>query len=431
MKHFKKIIAVTAIALAAFTVSAQTSNTSSATNAIFKTDVDKFMDVNLWSTVKPEKAFTYLGVSYSTYNLGFAKQFKKFYSGTYFTGDFGNYEKTVTKTSADTITVINEGNTEGTSFTLYNLFGIGNLGIKLGFYYYNNNSTKSESSASTDITDNSRFTIYTTVGSKEASLGKIKLAPYARFNFLMNGYNNSKNPNTNISMYGTKKVTAGVTTADDRIWAIQGGVGATTSLVNSSTNNTTLHVYVGTRIENPMNKDFLKTEYFLIQAPVELKSVYHADKQFSFGVRAVITPQFIYNKTSEIEKTNTLKLDNSLYAGLQYDTLKKLVFNAGVEFRIPDYSLEFASNSSTDTKKTTSSWNGSDAYVSFSSGFQFNPVKNLCFDCTFGILPAIFISDDSGGDLTTDLDDTGNTDFWKNVGQVIVHNISLKVSYKF
>ena len=124
---------------------AQQSNTSLSTDGLFGTDVDDYMDVNSWANVQPKKAFAFVGVENDAYSLGFAHQFSKFYWGTYFGGDLGDYSSTKTKTSGggNTINIENTvaAPTDAAAFTFDNLFGIGALGIKAGFKYYDSNST--------------------------------------------------------------------------------------------------------------------------------------------------------------------------------------------------------------------------------------------------------------------------------------------------
>ena len=54
MKKFTKLFAIAVISFAAFAASAQSSKRSGATMGLFSTEVDCFMDLIDWSTVKPE-----------------------------------------------------------------------------------------------------------------------------------------------------------------------------------------------------------------------------------------------------------------------------------------------------------------------------------------------------------------------------------------
>lgn len=418
MKSFKKIFIVTALFFTGLSLFAQTSRTSSATNSFFTTDVDKFMNVNSWSAVKAENAFMMFSggaSSYaSSYNLGFAKQFKNIYWGSYFSGDFGNYEKTVTKTGDSTTTEKEAGNSDDTAFSFYNLLGIGNVGIRLGFYYLNGGSTVNENVTPVVITERSDLAIYTRFGLKALDFGKYKVAPYAWFNF-ENNYNEK-----------AKTVTDGVVTADERVWRITGGAGGTVTLTDNSANKTTLQVSLGSYLQKPRNKDLYTNDRFCVELPLTLRSVFYVNKQLSLGLGASVTPSFTYYKTSDTEKRNAINLGNTLYAGIQYDTLKKVVLNAGIDVAVPDYSLVFETDSATDTKTVTSSWNGSDASLTFSSGFQINPVKNLSFDCSWNILG--YIMDSS---LVTDFYEGAGYNFWQNFNYAFIHNISFQVSYKF
>ena len=69
----------------------------------------------------------------------------------------------------------------------------------------------------------------------------------------------------------------------------------------------------------------------------------------------------------------------------------------------------------TDYSSTITKWDGEDARVSFTTGFQFNPIKNLSFDCNWNILDAVF-----GNNLTSTFTegDTETDVFWKNLNKL-------------
>lgn len=108
---------------------AQQSMTMESTAEQFDNDIDKFMSVNDWSEVEPERAFLFAGLSpNSSYGndmqLGFAKQFSSLYFGTYFAGKLPDFtfnkgeKKNVEKAAVPSLE---------SSF----LFGFSNMGIKI------------------------------------------------------------------------------------------------------------------------------------------------------------------------------------------------------------------------------------------------------------------------------------------------------------
>ena len=99
MKLTKKVLGVVVTALIGATAFAQVSqapfftytsenlvsNTRNSTVGLYYTDVDNFMSVTRWNTVKPETFFGHIGYV-NELNFGFAKQFKDVYIGTSFVG---------------------------------------------------------------------------------------------------------------------------------------------------------------------------------------------------------------------------------------------------------------------------------------------------------------------------------------------------------
>lgn len=132
------------------------SSTFSMTNGAFAIDIDNFMDVNYWNTVKPESWFGYLRLmNPDRLQGGFAKQFNKLYVASYYTGnlvpDFSKEDTSETILNSGTTTVDTEKVSYDSGFYNYNnfwtLFGIGNWGIKAGILTdaFSNQSTVSSS----------------------------------------------------------------------------------------------------------------------------------------------------------------------------------------------------------------------------------------------------------------------------------------------
>ena len=105
-----------------------------------------------------------------------------------------------------------------------------------------------------------------------------------------------------------------------------------------------------------------------------------------------------------------------------------------MRFDVPSYS---DTKTDTDGKVIeTAGWNGNDCDLTWSSGFNWVPTKNISVDCTYQILRNLI--DDRGNDvnndadnMTTDLSEGNGTSIWNTLNQVLVHNIGFSVSVKF
>nr|MCR5285253.1 hypothetical protein [Treponema sp.] len=112
MITFKKCMVVAALATLSLGLFAETkepvSKTNAATAGIFSTDLDDFTNVNSWSNVNPKDFYLYFGMDNglsnlaSSYDIGFAKYFKKIYWGTYFSGNLGTSTNTTTTVGGTT-----------------------------------------------------------------------------------------------------------------------------------------------------------------------------------------------------------------------------------------------------------------------------------------------------------------------------------------
>lgn len=144
MKLTKKVLGVVVTALIGATAFAQSgslsqgpftlyrmdnlvSNTRKSTVGLYYTDVDNFMSVTRWNTVKPETFFGHIGYE-DELNVGFAKQFKDFYIGTSFVGQLDGLTSTTTNNDGDKTTTT-ETSVEK-AFTAAALFGFGNMAFK-------------------------------------------------------------------------------------------------------------------------------------------------------------------------------------------------------------------------------------------------------------------------------------------------------------
>ena len=424
MISIKKIISTTAIAVLSVSLFAQmksmsdflpSSKTSEATQEIFDTDVDKFMSVTSWSEVKPEKFFGYFGIGntpmfrYTSYDLGFAKQFSKCYWGTYFSGKLGtvNTEK---DESAETETTTN-GQTE---FIFSNLFGLGNgVGLGVDFYYADNGSKKEVRGNSKTDTDKRIWGLAVSAGLNEYTFKKFNLAPYATVTYIMNTNRGSK-------VVTDTAVTS--TTVDSRQWTLGIEAGADVDLSKSEAVEQTLSLGAGFGFTKPVDNDVKDTNNTKLALPVSYKVVYHATEKLGLGVLLKADTSMNFGKGGEDIKSFNFDFTPSVSTGVTFDTQKKVILNAGLGFAIPAFTYE--KNTINSKSNSEANWDGNDASLDFKSGFNFVPTKNISVDCSWQILSHLF-----GTDTKSDLNE--NTDFWYTVNKVLVHNITFAVSVKF
>ena len=418
MISIKKIISTTAIAVLSVSLFAQfapSSKTSEATQGLFDTDVDKFMSVTSWSEVKPEKFFGYFGIGstpifgYTSYDLGFAKQFSKCYWGTYFSGKLGTV-KTEKDESAETETTTN-GQTE---FVFSNLFGLGNgVGLGVDFYYADNGSKKEVASNSKKDTDNRIWGLAVSAGLNEYTFKKFNLAPYATVTYIMNTNGGSK-------VVTDTAVTS--TTVDSRWWTLGIEAGADVNLSKSEAVEQTLSPGARFGFTKPVDNDVKDTNNTTLALPVSYKVVYHATEKLGLGVLLKADTSMNFGKGGEDINSFNFYFTPSVSTGVTFDTKKKVILNAGLGFAIPAFTYEKKTVNSKSNSEAN--WNGNDASLDFKSGFNFVPTKNISVDCSWQILNHLF-----GTDTKSALNET--TDFWYTVNKVLVHNITFAVSVKF
>ncbi len=415
MKKFKKLILAAVITALSFGLFAQQSKTNAATQGLFTTDVDNYMNVNEWSTVSVGKAFGYFGMPAGggQYNLGFAKDFSKCYWGSYFSGQFGTLEIEENKTTT-TVKDVTDGNTY---FYFNNLFGFGNnMGLRIDTYYEANNSTSHDTGNASSKTESDKKDFYlgAVLGLGDKTWGKVNLKPYFGLGFESNVNN------------GTKQVN-GNTTVDGRDWALAIYAGADIDLTKSENVKQNLITDLTLYFQNPVDsKNKYNSGSFLF--PVTYKLVIKATDTLSFGVKAGLNLGITFGKNETnptVIETFGFYANPTVAAGLTFDTKKKILLNAGVQFGIPGFSVNSTTSkaSSTTTKNTTTRFNGNDGWINYSSGLTIKPTEKIVIDCSCNILGNLFANTSST--LTE-----GNNNFWNTVNKVLIHNITFEVSFK-
>ena len=436
MISLKKVIVAAAVATFGFGLFAQQSKTNVATAGLFGNDVDNYTSVNYWSEVKPENFFAYFGMGKTlfaddgatnpeklpTYDLGFAKQFSKFYWGTYFSGNLGTTSETKTSGSGDSYTEKTNGTSE---FTFNNTFGFGNIGLALNFFYYEDGTSGVAYDAltkTTTTTDAASWDLGLKAGLKEYKVKDTTLVPYASFDFIMN-------PADEIagnSVLGNKVSTSSKSnskTVDSRMTVVALGAGSDILLGKSETAEKTANVEATFAFINPKDSDVIKSKYTAIELPASYTAIFNASEALKLGFNAKVSSGFLIGKGDNSDSF-AFELVPEVNAGVTYATKKNVDLNAGVGFAVPSFS--YSKNKANDVTTETSAWNGEDASLSFNSGFAVKPTKNIAIDCSYEVLADLF-----GEGTSTNLTEGDNTNFWNNVNAVLVHNIGFEVTVKF
>ena len=457
MKLTKKVLGVVVTALIGATAFAQkisfaqgpfnyyeagniVSNTRISTVGLYYTDVDNFMSVTRWNTVKPETFFGYIGYV-DELNFGFAKQFKDFYIGTSFVGQLDGLISTTTNNDGDKTTTT-ETNVEN-AFTAAALFGFGNMAFKATAAWNNADITNTKN-VDGDVIKEENFNL--NINLENGFVTKLDDKPL-EMSFLL-GLDSSvdktvdetADSKTDLSTYTINVGSSALWTFDTKEKYTQEGL---------------LHLYTSWAIPSysqdiggVKSKGFgmynnsiaLIPEYRITLNPTERLSMKAgATLPFTFDFEG----DFDYSETDGDKIYNNLRTENvdveiqpMISLGMIYQVLpEKVNFNMGINFATPSltwYTVTTKTRTDVTSKdvnatSTTTVYNYNDyvAGVNFGSGFTVQLAKTVTFDCYWNILSNLF-----GTDFRSDLTE-GSTNFWNTVNKIFVHNIGFSISAKF
>ena len=457
MKLTKKVLGVVVTALIGATAFAQkisfaqgpfnyyetgniVSNTRISTVGLYYTDVDNFMSVTRWNTVKPETFFGHIGYE-DELNVGFAKQFKDFYIGTSFVGQLDGLTSTTTNNDGDKTTTT-ETSVEN-AFTAAALFGFGNMAFKATAAWNGADITNTKN-VDGDVIKEENFNL--NINLENGFVTKLDDKPL-EMSFLL-GLDSSvdktvdetADSKTDLSTYTINVGSSALWTFDTKEKYTQEGL---------------LHLYTSWAIPSysqdiggVKSKGFgmynnsiaLIPEYRITLNPTERLSMKAgATLPFTFDFEG----DFDYSETDGDKIYNNLRTENVdveiqpiISLGMIYQVLpEKVNFNMGINFATP--SLTWATvtrktrtdvtSKSVDTKSTTTTYTYDNytAGVNFGSGFTVQLAKTVTFDCYWNILSNLF-----GTNFRSDLTE-GSTNFWNTVNKIFVHNIGFSISAKF
>lgn len=457
MKLTKKVLGVVVTALIGATAFAQRisiaqgpfnyyeagniiSNTRISTVGLYYTDVDNFMSVTRWNTVKPETFFGHIGYE-DELNVGFAKQFKDFYIGTSFVGQLDGLISTTTNNDGDKTTTT-ETSVEN-AFTAAALFGFGNMAFKATAAWNGADITNTKN-VDGDVIKEENFNL--NINLENGFVTKLDDKPL-EMSFLL-GLDSSvdkkvdetADSKTDLSTYTINVGSSALWTFDTKEKYTQEGL---------------LHLYTSWAIPSysqdiggVKSKGFgmynnsiaLIPEYRITLNPTERLSMKAgATLPFTFDFEG----DFDYSETDGDKVYSSLRTENVdvkiqpiISLGMIYQVLpEKVNFNMGINFATP--SLTWATvtrktrtdltSKSVDTKSTTTTYTYDNytAGVNFGSGFTVQLAKTVTFDCYWNILSNLF-----GTNFRSDLTE-GSINFWNTVNKIFVHNIGFSISAKF
>lgn len=457
MKLTKKVLGVVVTALIGATAFAQkisfaqgpfnyyeagniVSNTRISTVGLYYTDVDNFMSVTRWNTVKPETFFGHIGYE-DELNVGFAKQFKDFYIGTSFVGQLDGLTSTTTNNDGDKTTTT-ETSVEN-AFTAAALFGFGNMAFKANVDW---GSAAITNSKDTDGNVTKTDDFYLNVNLENGIVTKLDDKPL-ELSFLL-GLDSVVNKTVN-ELAETKE--------DNSTYTINVGSSAlwTFDTKENYVQEGLLHLYTSWAIPSVVQENAgMKVKYFgqynnQIALMPEYRITFNPTERLSMKFGALLPFTFAFkgdadyaemdgNKSYNTARNETVYVDitPAISLGMVYQVLpKKVNFNMGINFNTPSLSWNTdiiktrtdATSKDVDATSTTTTYTYDDysAGVNFGSGFTVQLAKTVTFDCYWNILSNLF-----GTNFRSDLTE-GNTNFWNTVNKIFVHNIGFSISAKF
>ena len=457
MKLTKKVLGVVVTALIGATAFAQRisiaqgpfnyyeagniiSNTRISTVGLYYTDVDNFMSVTRWNTVKPETFFGHIGYE-DELNVGFAKQFKDFYIGTSFVGQLDGLTSTTTNNDGDKTTTT-ETSVEN-AFTAAALFGFGNMAFKATAAWNGADITNTKN-VDGDVKKEEIFNL--NINLENGFITKLDDKPL-ELSFLL-GLDSVVNKTVD-ELAETKE--------DNSTYTINVGSSAlwTFDTKENYVQEGLLHLYTSWAIPSVVQENAgMKVKYFgqynnQIALMPEYRITFNPTERLSMKFGALLPFTFAFkgdadyaemdgNKSYNTARNETVYVDitPAISLGMVYQVLpEKVNFNMGINFNTPSLSWNTdiiktrtdATSKDVDATSTTTTYTYDDyvAGVNFGSGFTVQLAKTVTFDCYWNILSNLF-----GTNFRSDLTE-GSINFWNTVNKIFVHNIGFSISAKF
>lgn len=458
MKLTKKVLGVVVTALIGATAFAQrisieqgpfnyyeagniVSNTRISTVGLYYTDVDNFMSVTRWNTVKPETFFGHIGYE-DRLSVGFAKQFKDFYIGTSFVGQLDGLTSTTTNNDGDKTTTTETS--EKNAFNAAALFGFGNMAFKATAAWNGADITNTKN-VDGDVIKEEIFNL--NINLENGFVTKLDDKPL-EMSFLL-GLDSSVNKTVDETADSkTDNSTYTINVGSSALW--------TFDTKEKYTQEGLLHLYTSWAIPSVVQENAgMKVKYFgqynnQIALMPEYRITFNPTERLSMKFGALLPFTFAFkgdadyaemdgNKSYNTARNETVYVDitPAISLGMIYQVLpEKVNFNMGIEFATPSLTWDTdiiktrtdTSSKDVDATSTTTVYNYNDyvAHVNFGSGFTVQLAKTVTFDCYWNILSNLF-----GTNFESDLTEDDGINFWNTVNKIFVHNIGFSISAKF
>ena len=439
MRKFTKLFAIAVISFAAFAASAQSSKRSGATEGLFSTEVDCFMDIIDWSTVKPENVFAYIGYSGSMAEVGFAKQFKPFFLGLYTSGAINSFDlsssTTITNSGDKAVANANQWDKTQGEFNFDSLLGFDNMAFSLGLSYNPNGSTNDTSNkpSTGDKTsmnvDNFELAIH---GSWGMSMDKMSV--YAGGSYIVDA-DKTVTKNGDDS-YVTDKSSNTITVDGGVILPLKGNKTFEQTFDVSGHSSVTFYPKYSKITVTGGNKTTTVNDSkfdMVIGAIPRYTATFTPNEKLSVKARggAYVEASFKeYAVSAANTENNTTQFNVYPFAkaAISYAVKPEFLLNAGVSFSLPSAGLSFTNGKNTATESKTSgvefAYNKGSFATSWSSGFTYTIAKNITIDFTYDVLGDLLNSNFGSKNLS-------NTDsILTTINKVLVHSFSFGVSAK-
>ena len=426
--------------------------TTATTGGIFGTEVDDFMNVNGWSTVKPEKFFGYVGydMGLGGIDIGFAKQFAPFYWGLSFDGTLGKLQSVSINNavagSKSTELTVDATNT----FVLQSLFGFGIFGFRAGLNYAPVSvDNKDETSGGVrTVTKEEVYTVFPELAfGFNAEAGSLTLSPWARLGLQANVAKSSTEVDGELTILSNSVTigTAVYNTAYNLVLALGTGI----ELAPKDNVNQRFDVGLGLRGGILPSKSVTGSTKVISKGAVDsdlkidlaYKVTYAPTEKVALGFRAALPLGIKFKNGAKTQDgtaiaynvENYFTLTPILGVGAEFWVKpEKFRINLGFTAGLNPFGWKIAQAVDADRNKNTTTTflfnhTGTIGDITWGSGFTWNIAKKVQFDVNWEIINGIFKNFTTKGKINNYETSDG---FWGNMNKLFFHDLSFLIAVK-
>lgn len=425
--------------------------TSATTGGVFGTEVNNFMNVNNWGTVKPEKFFGYVGYDMGSggIDIGFAKQLAPLYLGMSFDGKLGRLESvSISNTMNSDKSTKWEVDTTN-KFTLQSLFGFGIFGLRAGLFYSPRNVRGDDDTASDTrtVTKSESYTIFPEIAfGFNVAAGDLSLSPWARVGVQANVNKTSTEVDGKVTE-SANSVTIGGTPYPS-IYNIAVALGTGIALAPKDKVNQKFDVGIGVRGGILPTKSITSSVEATSKGAVDTdlkidfayKVTYSPTDKIALGLRTAVPIGFKFTNTAKTTDDTDIKYSVNNYitfapsvgVGAEFWVKpEKFRINLGLTASLNPFGWHINEEVEANRdKSTTTSFLFNNAGVvagdlTWGSGFTWIIAKKVQFDVDWKLMNGIF-----NNFTTTFNKEVTSNGFWGNVNQLFFHDLSFLIAVK-